>query len=146
MNKVTVSLIKKFLFVFAFIFVLGIALFYLFINPSLFQKSNKYIDSQLSPTLITDKKGIECVKLGGKWMTDPLVGKDFFCNNKMSDGGKICKDNLDCMSNTCIVDESDNVAKCANYKNIYGCYTRLMRGTRLNRSKGDIVREGICVD
>lgn len=125
----------------AVVLILGIILFKIFINPSLSQKPLDY-----SPPPITDKKGIECEKSGGKWMTGPF-GKEFFCNSKMADGGKICRSNLDCISDTCIVDESDNVARCATHKNTYGCYTRLVKDRNLGLGReGSITQQGICVD
>ncbi|MEK7597579.1 MAG: hypothetical protein AAB441_02940 [Patescibacteria group bacterium] len=148
MKKVTVSLIKNFLFIFIFILILGLVLFYLFINTSLSQKPYKFTGSQLSPTPITDKKGIECEKSGGEWITGPF-GKEFFCNNKMADGGKICRSNLDCLSDTCIVDEPDDVGKCASNKISFGCYTRLIKKgvPVMGRIRGGIIsREKICVD
>lgn len=130
----------SFFFIF-FILILGIVLFKIFINPSLFEKPFVY-----TPAPVTDKKGIECEKSGGEWITGPF-GKEFFCNNKMADGGKICKSNLDCLSDTCIVDESDNVARCATYKNANGCYIKLVKGRNLGLGReGRIVRQKICVD
>ena len=67
----------------------------------------------------------------------------------MLDGGKICKSNLDCLSNTCIVDEKDNIAKCASNKISFGCYTKLIKNGVLvmGRIRGGIIsREKICVD
>ncbi len=143
MKKVNVYFIIIFLLVFIFILILGIILFKILFNPYLFEKTFVYIHP---PT--TDKKGIECEKSGGEWITGPF-GKEFFCNKKMSDGGKICRSNLDCMSDTCIVDEQDNVAKCAFYQASFGCYTRLIKNgvPVMGRTRGGIItREKICVD
>ena len=132
----------SFFFIF-FILILGIVLFKIFINPSLFKKPFVY-----TPAPVTDKKGIECEKSGGEWITGPF-DKEFFCNDKMADSGKICKSNLDCLSDTCIVDESDDVGKCASNKISFGCYTRLLtsKGFSADDSReGKIVRDQLCVD
>ncbi|MBI5417735.1 hypothetical protein HZA55_07290 [Candidatus Poribacteria bacterium] len=81
-------------------------------------------------------------------MTSPL-GIEFFCNSIMPDGGKICRSNLDCVSDTCIVNEGDNVAKCALYKASYGCYIKLITSRGFSKDqarKGEIIREQLCVD
>lgn len=122
--KIIFSFIKKFFFFFVFILILGIILFKIFINPSLFGKPFAY-----NPAPITDEKGLDCIKSGGDWITGPF-GKDFFCNNKMSDGGKTCKDSSDCLSNKCILYKGDNVAKCANSKTVFGCYSLINKNMK----------------
>ncbi|EKD94585.1 MAG: hypothetical protein ACD_26C00031G0008 [uncultured bacterium] len=129
--KIIFSFIKKLFFFFAFILILGIVLFKIFINPSLFEKPLKYTSAP-----ITDKKGIECEKSGGEWIAG-LFSKEFFCNKKPADGGKTCKDSSDCLSNKCILYKDDNVAKCASYQTIFGCYSLINKNVK---------PKTICVD
>lgn len=66
MKTVSTSFIIKFLFVFAFIFILGIFVFNSLIKQPTIRKTDNVVDSQLSPTPIIDEKRLECIKSGGE--------------------------------------------------------------------------------
>lgn len=65
----------------------------------------------------------KCEENGGKCIDGKAVlGTYDTCNKNIStgDGGKPCKDDLDC-NNICIPADEGRYGKCSSYKNVVGC-------------------------
>lgn len=93
----------------------------------------RYINGQFKPDDPGEKeKEKECVDNNGIWMKGPF-GKEFFCNNTFSDGGKVCKDSSDCLSQQCLSSVTkDNglsiVGVCSDRVTVYGCHGLVKEG------------------
>ena len=117
----TVTPLSKFIAMALFI-ILPFLGFYLGIK---YQETKQSIEI-IAPTTINAHPQNECENNNGVWMKGPF-GKEFFCNKTFSDGGKVCNDSMDCLSQQCIVYSGNKIGECAKALTNYGCYGLLVK-------------------